>query len=152
MKIVRSTSAALALFALAACGEVTPTVPAEPEMTETRFLELRESAMRIAERVQETGTLTAVDRAALDALERELVACVGGEAGDGTLHATPGATSSGPAGISVGIWPGGDCQPCPLIISRGSCIGVLRSEGPCRAGAGLERCFYNWYCYGTTAA
>jgi hypothetical protein len=151
MKIVRSASAALALFALAACGEGTPTAPAEPEMTETRFLELRESAMRIAERVQETGTLTAVDRAALDALERELVACVGGEAGDGTLHATTGATSSEAAGVSVGVWPG-PCLRCPLIISNGNCIGVLRSEGPCRPGAGLERCFYNWYCYGTTAA
>jgi hypothetical protein len=140
MKIVRSVTTALALFAVAACGDVTPSAPAEQEMTQARFLELQASAIRIAERVQETGIITAADQAEIDALERELDACVGVETGQGAATELASATT--------GVYPG-PCLPCPFIISQGNCIGVLRSEGPCRPGAGLERCFYNWYCYGT---
>jgi hypothetical protein len=143
MKIVRSVTMTLALFAVAACSDGTPSAPAEPEMTQSRFLELQATAMRIAERVQEAGVITAADQAAIEALERELDTCVGVE------------TSQGPstelASANTWVYPG-PCLSCPYIISNGNCIGVLRSEGPCRPGAGLERCFYSWYCYGTTTA
>lgn len=148
MKTLHRMGTALALLVTAACTEAVPTQPVRPAMTEARFAELRQSALRIAERIEASGEVTAQDRLEIEAITQELDACVevtrtpvGGEL------LTETATADAP--LSGAPTPG--CRPCPFIISNGGCIGVLRSEGPCRPGAGLERCFYNWYCYSYTA-
>ena len=142
MKTPHCIATALALVLMFGCGEHAPTAPAEPQMTAERFETLRESAIRIANRVAATGEITAADRIEIEALQRELEECV--RTGVGPLASSTSASAPGDGA------PTGSCTPCPFIISNGNCIGVLRSSGPCRPGAGLERCFYNWYCYGST--
>jgi hypothetical protein len=148
MKIVGRIATALALVVLGACSDGAPTTPEAPEMTEARFVELREAALRIAGRIEAAGVITAADRIEIDALQRELDECIDRVDGPApALSAESGATVVAAAPTSPD--PSAPCTPCPLIISNGNCIGVLRSSGPCRPGAGLERCFYNWYCYST---
>jgi hypothetical protein len=150
MKTLYGFATGLALLVGAGCADGAPTEPAVPVMTEARFAELRDAAIRITERIDAAGEMTAEDRIEIEAISRELDACV--EAGGRSLAteaaAAPGSTTASP--IYGGSPGGGSCLPCPFILSHGNCIGVLRSQGPCRPGAGLERCFYTWYCYGST--
>jgi hypothetical protein len=148
MKTARCVATALALFLAAACTDGAPTAPPEPEMTEARFLELHGSALQIANRIQAQGSITTEDRIELDAIGRELIECMEGSEGSGLLHASSivGPDAGLVAAAPTNPLPTKGCQPCPFMIMKGSCIGVIRSWGPCRPGAGLERCFYTWYC------
>lgn len=153
MRTARCLTLALGFVLAAGCAERSPTEPAEPRITEARFAELRESAILIANRVNAAGEITATDRAEIEAIQRELGTCA--TAQDAARRMTGHPATGVPAPVTVaapiGRSPNEGCMSCPFIIAHGNCIGVLRSSGPCRPGAGLERCFYNWYCYGSTA-
>ncbi len=136
----------MAVLILSACSEAAPTDTDSPVMTEARFAELQAQAVRIAERVELAGRVTAEDRSQIDAIRRELDTCV-----DVTVERRRGPVPTETASAAIVPGVGGGCTPCPFIVRSGNCIGILRSSGPCRPGAGLERCFYNWYCYGSIA-
>ena len=142
MKRHRLASVACVLLGLMACGDQ-PTEPPASGLGARRAL--LERAVSLRDDVRRVGVATTAHRAEGEGLVADIQAwnrlrpheSIGLEGG--VASPTDQLTLA-----AVPIFPKPGCAPCPFIIFRGNRIGILRSEGPCRPGAGLERCFYTW--------
>jgi len=147
MKRHHRTAVAFLLLGLVACGDQ----PLEPTPSDLGGRQvLLDRITELADDNQNAGLPAVAQHAESERLLADIMAWNGSHPLDAIrIEAGVVADSELLTTAAVPIFPRAGCKPCPFIIVRGNRIGILRSEGPCRPGAGLERCFYTWIYMGT---